>query len=431
MNSIDMVLGVPRGNPLTLESTPLKFGPGISEEVGWELRHLGVRRAMIVSDPRVTRIGITGRIHALIENEGIECETFERSRVEPTLGSFQEAADFALEGGYDGFVGVGGGSSLDTAKVADLASTHPAPILDYVNLPIGGGRKPPSPLRPLIAIPTTAGSGSEVTSNAVLDTPEHGVKTAISHRYLQPHCALVDPLLSRALPKEVMASSGLDVLCQALEYLVALSHDALPVPDSPDDRPTYQGSNPISDLCSEASLRYSGQYLVRAVENGEDVEARGAMMLAAAFARIGFAPAGVHIPHACAYPIASLKHAYQPPGYPKDHPFVPHGWSVIVTAPAAFRYTFSSSPKRHRRAAQLLGGKEVKTIDKETLPKLIVEIMRKVGAPCGLRELGYEVGDVATLVEGALKQERILKLAPRKAGASELTTIFRESMENW
>src|SRR5919204_5578674 len=144
----------------TLEATPIKFGPGAAEEVGWELKHRGVRRAMLVSDPGVARLGITGRVQELIEAEGITCTVFDRAYVEPTLASFQEAAEFAREGNFDGFVGVGGGSSLDTAKVADLLTTHPAPILDYVNPPIGGGRKPPPPPPPPLARPPPPGAGA-------------------------------------------------------------------------------------------------------------------------------------------------------------------------------------------------------------------------------------------------------------------------------
>src|ERR671934_829681 len=151
----------------TLEATPIKFGPGAAEEVGWELKRRGVRRTMLVSDPGVARLGITGRVQELIEAEGIACEVFDRARVEPTLASFQEAAEFAREGNFDGFVGVGGGSSLDTAKVADLLATHPAPILDYVNPPIGGGGQPPPPFRPPVAVPPTPGAGPQAPSVAL------------------------------------------------------------------------------------------------------------------------------------------------------------------------------------------------------------------------------------------------------------------------
>ncbi|MEZ0293073.1 MAG: iron-containing alcohol dehydrogenase, partial [Solirubrobacteraceae bacterium] len=201
----------------TLEATPVKFGPGAADDAGWELRRLGVRRALLVTDPGVAATGHPDRVRARIAAEGIEVVTWDRVRVEPTLDSLQEAADFARDAGVDGFVSVGGGSSIDTAKVADLIVSHPAPVMDYVNPPVGAGRKPPAPIAPHLAIPTTSGTGAEATTVAVLDIPDLRIKTGISHRYLRPAQAIVDPELARTLAAEVTSSSGLDVVCHAAE----------------------------------------------------------------------------------------------------------------------------------------------------------------------------------------------------------------------
>jgi hydroxyacid-oxoacid transhydrogenase len=415
----------------TLEATPLKYGPWASEETGWELKRMGVGRVMLVSDPGVVEAGITGRIVGLIENDGIELEVWDRSRVEPTADSFQAAADFAVEGGFDGFVAVGGGSSIDTAKVSDLIATHGGEIIDYVNPPVGGGKKPPGPLKPLLAVPTTAGTGAEATTVAILDIPDQRIKTGISHQFMRPNRGIVDPLLTMTMPSEVTSSCGLDVVCHAAESYLAKPYDERPKPESPDDRPPYQGSNPIADMWSAKALEYGGTFLRRAVENGEDVEARGAMMLGASLAGIGFGSAGVHIPHACAYPIAGLKHEWQPPGYPQNHPFVPHGWSVIVTAPAAFRFTYEAMPERHREVAELLVGERIESADENTLPEIIIQLMKDVGAPKGVRELGYDEDDIDDLVEGAMKQQRLLVGAPKEVSEEDLANVLRESMENW
>ena len=415
----------------TLEATPIKFGPGASADAGWELKRLGVTRAMLVTDPHIRDAGIADGVRESIEAEEISVEIFDRARSEPTVDSFQEAADFALDGEFDGFVGVGGGSSIDTAKVADLVATHPAPIMDYVNPPVGEGRTPPEPLKPLLAVPTTAGTGSEATSVAILDLPDQRVKTGISHRYLRPHQAIVDAELATTMPSAVASSAGLDVVCHAAESFVARPYDTRDAPETPDDRPPYQGSNPVSDLWSARALEYGGKYLRRAVEDADDLEARGAMMLAASLAGIGFGSAGVHIPHACAYPIAGLKHEWTPPGYPTDHPFVPHGWSVIVTSPASSRYTFQANPEKHRRAAELLKGEPIEDADEDTFPEVLLSLMKDVNAPRGVRELGYDEDDVDDLVEGALKQQRLLVVSPREAGPNELAGIIRDSFENW
>jgi alcohol dehydrogenase class IV len=257
------------------------------------------------------------------------------------------------------------------------------------------------------------------------------VKTGISHQFMRPNRGIVDPLLTMTMPSEVTSSCGLDVVCHAAESYLAKPYHKRPKPESPDDRPPYQGSNPIADMWSAKALEYGGKYLRRAVENGEDVEARGAMMLGASLAGIGFGSAGVHLPHACAYPIAGLKHEWQPPGYPKDHPFVPHGWSVIVTAPAAFRFTYEAMPERHREVAELLTGEKIESADVNTLPEVIVQLMQDVGAPRGVRELGYDEDDIDELVEGAMKQQRLLVGAPKEVSEEDLANILRESMENW
>jgi hydroxyacid-oxoacid transhydrogenase len=417
---------VSRERVFTLEATPLEFGPGAAAEAGWELERLGVQRAMLVSDPGVAAAGITGRVQERIEASGIETEVWDSAHVEPTAASFQEAAAFAVDGGFDGFVGIGGGSSIDTAKVSDLIATHRGEIMDYVNPPVGEGRKPPAPLKPLLAIPTTCGSGAEATTVAILDIPEQKLKTGISHRYLRPDQAIVDPELTATLAPEVVASCGLDVICHAAESFVAKPYSERDRPQSPGDRPPYQGSTPISDIWSASALEYGGRHLRDAVAGDE--HARGWMMLAASLAGIGFGAAGVHIPHACAYPIAGAGHGHRPRGYPNDHGFIPHGQSVIVTAPAAFRYTYDAAPERHRRVAELLSGEPLPDADEETLPRLLLELMDDVGVPTGLRELGYDVGDVDDLVEGALKQQRLLVVSPREAGPEELGAILRASL---
>jgi hydroxyacid-oxoacid transhydrogenase len=403
---------VSREQVFTLEATPLKFGRGGAADAGWELERLGVRRALVVTDPGVAAAGIPGRVRERIAAAGIETELWDRAHVEPTADSFAEAAAFAADGGFDGFVAVGGGSSIDTAKVADLIATHGGEVMDYVNAPVGEGRKPPSPLKPLLAIPTTCGSGAEATTVAVLDVPELRVKTGISHRYLRPDQAIVDPSLTETLPSDVVASCGLDVICHAAESFVAKPYSDREAPESPGDRPPYQGATPISDIWSAKALEYGGRYLRDAVAG--DAEARGWMMLAASLAGIGFGAAGVHIPHACAYPIAGLAH---------DR-LIRHGVSVIVTSPAAFRFTYEAAPERHDRAAELLAGGPTN----DGLPELLLALMRDVGVPTSLRELGYGEDDVDALVDGALKQQRLLVVAPREAGAEDLAGILRASL---
>ena len=265
----------------------------------------------------------------------------------------------------------------------------------------------------------------------MLDVPDQRTKSGISHRYLRPHQGIVDPELLRGVPAEVTSSCGLDVVCHAVESFVSKPYDSRERPESPDDRPPYQGANPVSDVWSAKALEYGGRYLRRAVEDADDLEARGAMMLAASLAGIGFGSAGVHIPHACAYPIASLKHEYQPPGYPDDHPFVPHGWSVIVTAPGRVPLHLRGRPGEAPPRGRADRGPRAAGRGENTLPDVLPELMRDVGAPSGVRELGYADDDVEALVEGAVKQQRLLVVSPREPSEDDLAEIIRGSMENW
>jgi len=412
-----------------LESTQLKFGRNCLNELGWELSKYNFKKILLVVDPVLKDFGVTQKILDQIKSSGEEVITFDHITVEPTLKSFELASLFALENSFDLIIAAGGGSTIDTAKVINLIKVCGGTIMDYVNAPIGKGMKPTSQLLPLIAIPTTSGSGSEATTVAVLDIPELNLKTGISHRFLRPTLALVDPELSKTTPSGVTASAGLDVICHAIESFISKPYTKREKPNSPDERPPYQGSNPVSDIWSMKAIEFGGEYLSRAVATGEDVEARGYMMLSATLAGIGFGSAGVHIPHACAYPIAGLKHSYQANGY--KNIFIPHGISVIVTAPAVFRFTYDSDPSKHLKAAELLKGTPLDNPGPESLPYELIKIMKEVGIPSGIKELGYTKEDIPEIITRAMKQQRLLSIAPKNVNENDLHNILTQSMENW
>ena len=412
-----------------LESTQLKFGRNSLNELGWELSKYNSAKILLVVDPVLHDFDVTQKILDQIKSSGAEVITFDKISVEPTLKSFEVASQFALENSFDLIVAAGGGSTIDTAKVANLIKVCGGAVMDYVNAPIGKGKKPTSQLLPLIAIPTTSGSGSEATTVAVLDIPEMKLKTGISHHFLRPTLALVDPELSKTTPSGVTASAGLDVISHAIESFISKPFYEREKPSSPDERPPYQGSNPVSDIWSMKAIDFGGKYLSRAVLNGEDVKARGNMMLSATLAGIGFGAAGVHIPHACAYPIAGLKHSYQASGYKKC--FIPHGFSVIVTAPAVFRFTYDVEPEKHIKAAELLKGSVITNPGYESLPYELIKLMKQVGAPSGIKELGYAKEDIPEIIQGANKQHRLLSVAPKKVSENDLNKILIQSMENW
>jgi len=359
---------------------------------------------------------------------------FDRVRVEPTDVSFREAITFATEGGFDAFVAVGGGSTIDTAKAADLYATHPADFLDYVNAPLGKGKPVPGALKPLIAIPTTAGTGSETTGVAIFDyTPLHA-KTGIAHRRLKPLLGILDPDNTRSMPPQVAATSGFDVLSHAIESFTALPYQRRARPERPILRPAYQGSNPISDVWSLEAMRWVSQYFVRAVEDPDDSEAREKMQLAAAFAGVGFGNAGVHLPHGMSYPVSGLVRDFHPSGFPVDHPIIPHGMSVILNAPAVFRWTAEANPQRHLIAAEILGA-DVSRARPEDAGKILsdrlVGFIQRLKMPNGLSSVGYGKSDIPALVQGTLPQARVTKLSPRPVEEQDLAHLFEDALHGW
>jgi len=418
----------------SMDTSSIKYGPGVTREVGWDMEEQGARRVMVVTDPGLTESEAVSITLESLRKHGIDAVLFDQASVEPTDISFKKAIKFAQEGNFDGFVAVGGGSSMDTAKAANLYSTHPADFMTYVNPPIGKGVPIPGALKPLVAIPTTAGTGSETTGVAIFDYLEMKAKTGIAHRSLRPVKGVIDPNNTRSLPKMVAACTGLDQLTHALEAMTGLPFNQRPAPEHPKMRPAYQGSNPISDIWASQAIKMISGNLVRAIEDPSDDEARGNILLAATYAGIGFGNGGVHLAHGMSYPVSGMVREYVPADYPPGHPIVPHGMAVVLHAPAVFRFTASANPATHLYAASLMGKDitDAKPEDAgEILSGAVVELMQKVGMPNGLNAVGFGPEDVDKLVEGTLPQHRVTKLSPRPASAEDLKQMFLDSMKIW
>jgi len=419
----------------TMDTSSIKYGPGVTREVGADMELLGAKRVMLLTDPNLTHSEPVQVSLEALRAAGIDVVLYDQVRVEPTDISFKAAIAFAQAGNFDGFVAVGGGSTIDTAKAANLYSTYPPnDFLDYVNPPIGKGMPVPGRLKPLIAIPTTAGTGSETTGVSIFDLTEMHAKTGIAHRALRPVLGILDPENTRTQPKMIAASSGLDVLSHAIESFTALPYHQRPAPTSAKMRPAYQGANPISDIWSSKAIQVVAANIVQAVRDPEDDDARGAMLQAASFAGVGFGNAGVHLPHGMSYPVSGGVRAYKPEGVQVDHPLIPHGMSVIMNAPAVFRFTAVANPQRHLEAAALLGVDTRGAAPEdagELLADAIVRLIQQLGVPNGLSAIGYTEADLDTLVQGTLPQHRVTKLSPRPAEADDLRELFRQSLVLW
>lgn len=358
-----------------------------------------------------------------------------------TQHSIREAIDWAKSYKPDAFLAVGGGSVIDTAKLMNLYTSYPeAEFLDFVNKPLGRGLPIEKKLKPLVAVPTTAGTGSETTGTAIFDFVSKRAKTGIAHRNLKPTIGICDPLNTRTMPRAVKASSGLDVLCHALESWTAIPYnERTPRPSNPILRPAYQGANPISDIFSLKALHDCVKYLPRSVKDPDDIEAQTQMLLSATLAGVGFGNAGVHLCHGMSYPISGQNPVgYRHAGYEVSTPIIPHGVSVAVTSPAVFKFTAPSNPDRHLQAAEAFGV-DISNVKRESAGEVLAESLRRFlddlgDQPAGLKQLGFGSEHIDDLVEGTIPQERVLMLAPNlarelQAEKEQLRGLFEDSLE--
>ncbi|KAM4605706.1 hydroxyacid-oxoacid transhydrogenase, mitochondrial [Polymixia lowei] len=417
-----------------MASSNIRYGEGVTQEIGMDLQNMGARNVCLMTDKNLASLPPVKAVLESLAKNRVNYKVYDNVRVEPTDASFKEAIAFAKKESFDVYVAVGGGSVIDTCKAANLYACHPkADFLDFVNAPIGKGKPITGVLKPLIAVPTTAGTGSETTGVAIFDFEDLKAKTGIASRAIKPTLGMVDPLHTLHMPQRVAANSGFDVLCHALESYTALPyHMRRPCPPNPINRPAYQGSNPISDVWSRHALNVVAKYMKRAVYDPEDVEARSSMHLASVFAGIGFGNAGVHLCHGMSYPIAGNVKTYMAKGYNVDHPVVPHGLSVVLTSPAVFNFTATMCPERHLEAAEILGA-DVSRAKREDAGPLLADTLRQflydLEVEDGLSAVGYSKEDIPDLVKGTIPQERVTKLSPREHTEEDLTRLFEASLK--
>lgn len=418
----------------SVDMSKITLGPGCLSEAGERLAARGLKRVAVFTDSRIGQMEFFQRVMNSLERAGLDVALYDRVQVEPTDESFKEAARFAAQARPDGYLSVGGGSVIDTCKAANLYATYPADFLAYVNAPVGEGKPVPGPLKPHIACPTTCGTGSECTGIAVFDLLEMKAKTGIASVHLRPSEALIDPQCTHTLPHNVLAASAFDVLSHAAESYTAIPYSARPAPASPMARPMSQGANPWSDMGCERALKIIGEYFERAMADPSDLHAREQMMWAATLAGIAFGNSGVHLPHGMSYAVAGLVRDYTVEDYPDDHPMVPHGMSVIVNAPAVFRYTASACPGRHLDVARWLGA-DVSGAGEgdagEVLSTRLEQLMKTAGFPGGLAPIGYTADDLDALTDGAMPQQRLLSNAPLATDRAALKELFRSALSYW
>ncbi len=427
---------IPEGGDtaFSVDTSAITFGAGCLAEAGDIAAALDIARIGLLTDADLVATEHVATVLASLAAAGIDVAVYDETRVEPTDESFVAATKFASEARVDGFISVGGGSVIDTTKAANLYSTHPAEFLTYVNAPIGAGQSPPGPLKPHIACPTTSGTGSECTGIAVFDFLEMRAKTGIVSKAIRPTRALIDPNCTSTLPANVVASSAFDVLSHALESYTARPYTHRVAADRPSLRPSSQGANPWSDLGCREALRLLGDFVVRAVHDANDTEARHQLMWASTLAGIAFGNAGCHAPHGMSYSVSGLVTEFRPQGYPQHEAIVPHGMSVIVNSPSVFRMTAECNPERHLESAGWLGADVADASPDdagEVLAGRLIELMQATGLPNGLEGVAYSADDIAALTAGSFPQKRLLDNAPCEIDEATLAELYRGALSYW
>jgi hydroxyacid-oxoacid transhydrogenase len=410
------------------------FGAGVLAEAGDNARALGMKRVGLFTDARLAGGEHVAKVRSSLAAAGVDVAVYDAVRIEPDDVSFQEAARFAADGRFDGYVSVGGGSVMDTCKAANLYAAHPADFMAYVNAPIGEGRGVPGPVKPHIACPTTSGTGSETTGIAIFTLRAMNAKTGIISRKLIPSIALVDPDVTRSLPSSAIAATGFDCMSHALESITARAYPRRVSPMQGASRPVSQGANPFSDMLATEALKLVGAFLERAVRDASDTEARTEMMYAAMLAGIAFNAAGCHLPHGLSYAVSGLTKHWHVPGYPEGASLVPHGMAVVLNNPSVWRHTAAAAPARHLHCAHSLGADARDGgpgHEGEALATRVIALMRKTGMPNGLAALGFAESHVDALATGAEPQYRVIKNAPVDIGRDELRSLFRAALRYW
>ena len=410
------------------------FGAGVLAEAGDNARELGLKRVALFTDRTLVSGEHIAKVKASLGSVRIDAIVYDEVTIEPTDASLQEAARFAHDANVDGYVSVGGGSVMDTCKAANLYAAYPAEFMTYVNAPIGAGARVPGPVKPHIACPTTSGTGSEATGIAIFTLTSLNAKTGIISRRLIPSIALIDPDVTRTLPSNVVAATGFDCMSHALESITARAWPRRLNRAKGVARPVSQGANAFSDALAAQALDAVGKYLVRAVQDASDIEARTEMMYAALLAGIAFNAAGCHLPHGLSYAVSGLTKDWHVAGYPEGKTLVPHGMAVVLNNPSVWRHTARAHPERHLHCARALGAETRGAAPDdagEALASRVIEMMKATHMPNGLTALGFGEKEIDALATGAEPQYRVIKNAPVDIGRDEIKSLFRAALRYW
>lgn len=385
----------------------LVFGVGASAQLGELARRYGYSRVLIVTDPQLALAGILDRVRSPLVEAGVEVDVFDGGAPEPSFRILGGAVEHGRRFKPDAVLGLGGGSNMDLAKMVSVMLAHGGNPRDYV-----GDNKVPGPVMPVICVPATSGTGSEISASCVMTDDENQIKVGVLSYFMRPRLSVVDPLLTLSCPKKVTADSGIDALTHAIEAFTAVDNESFDLP--PGETTIYQGRNPMGDMLAERAIALVGRHLARAVEDGCDVEARTGMALAATLAGMSFSNVGVALVHALEYPIGGAVHCS-------------HGEGNGLLLPYVMRFNLPGREREFARIAELLG-RDVREMAIEQQAheaiRAVEELKRRIGIPERLRDIGVREEQLETFAEKTLTIKRILRVNPRQPTKEDLLGIL-------
>lgn len=386
------------------------FGQNAVQQLGEIATRLRGKKALIVTDPILEKAGLLERVRQPLVAAGLDVAAFTGGEPEPSMKAGLACYEQAKAFQPDLLVGLGGGSNMDLAKLAATLLKHGGSPRDYI-----GDDKIPGPIFPLICVPTTAGTGSEVSAATVITDTENHIKVGILSNWLRPTVAVVDPLMTLSCPPKVTADSGIDALTHAIEAYTAVDNADFPLP--PGERTVYQGKHPMGDLCAREAITLVGKFLRRAVKDGKDLEAREGMALAALLAGMGFSNVGVALVHAMEYPVGGAVHCS-------------HGAGNGLLLPYVMRFNLNAKLKAFAEIAALLGENVSGLSERAAAEKAVaaVESLRDdIGIPKRLRDIGIKQEQLRALAEKTFGIKRILRVNPRSVTVEEIEGVFNEA----
>ncbi len=386
----------------------LTFGRNATDHLPDVAGGLGAKKVFVVADAILERAGVVERVGSKLRAAGLGIDVFHVDRPEPAVETVRSATAAARAFGPDVIIGLGGGSNMDTAKLVALVLAHGGDATDYT-----GDCRVPGPVMPLVCVPTTAGTGSEVSAAAVFTDTARQIKVSCLSPFLRPDAAVVDPLLTVSCPPKVTADSGIDALTHAIEAFTAIDNNAFPLPSG--EKTVYQGKNPMADVMARECIGLVFRYLRRAVSDGTDLEARDGMALAGTLGGLAFSNAGVALVHAMEYPVGGAVH-------------VSHGAGNGLLLPYVMKFNLPAAQQTLAQIPAIVGRTPTEGEERDSIRAvaMVTKLREEIGIPTRLRDIGVTEDMLPGFATKAFAIKRLMRVNPRMPQSEEeILEIYR------